>query len=558
MAPLVESIMVPLRTDLHWKNRPPRAASQGAHFSFSVRARNTGREKWRDGDSEIMRSVMIGGAFYRGGQRIAYLEGWGKLPQPLAPGEEAIVEIKTNASALPEGRYILRVDAVKLGVGFFEDFGSPPLEWEIEIAAPDESEALWSRALPRCVNLWTPSQGARRGLKNLYPLFAVRSDKARIISSDGREYLDYIMGWGSAVLGYNRLEIQEAIRECISVGPTLPLPHPFQVEVAEKLAAFIPCAERTLFGKNGSDVMEAAIRIARAYTGRRLVLYCGYHGFHDWYVAGIGGVKGIPNEMRSLVQPFPFGDLDALKRLLDAHRNEIAAVALEPCSLDYPPEGYLETVRAWTREAGIVLIFDEIMSAFRLANGGAQEKYGVLPDMAAVGKGMANGFPLAALTGPRSIMDSAFDIGYGPTFQGEVYSLAAAMAALDIYAREPVCETVCALGETLREGVLSAAKHHEIQLKWKGIAPRLVIEFQSAGDYTSAMLRTFFIQELLEEGILFGGTFLPSLAHTKEDVKWTLDIIDSIFQRMRKALDEKNLLEKLYIPIHVLYLGEKD
>lgn len=553
----VQNELPPLAAQLTWLEHPPRRVSGNAHFSFSVLVRNTGSETWLDGDKESSRSVMIGGAFYQHDLRIAYMEGWGKLPHALAPFHDANVVIFTNVSYLIPGVYQLKIDAVKLGMGFFSEFGSSSLDTEIEITLADESEILWQRALPRCTNLWSLSQGIRLGRDGTYPLFITGSDRARVTDKGGRRYLDYIMGWGTATLGYNHPAVREAVTAHLSIGPTLPLPHPLQVEVADKLCNFLPCGERVLFGKNGSDVLEAAVRIARAHTGKDIVLCCGYHGFHDWYLSSLEGIAGIAQADRGLVRAFPYGDLDELRVLLDSYHNRIAALVIEPASLAYPPDGYLQTIRAWTQERGIVLIFDEIMSAFRLANGGAQELYNVQPDMVAVGKGIANGLPLAALAGRRSIVDCVFRVGYGPTFHGEVYALAAANAALDVYIREPVCQHLNAMGQALRAGIEKYARRYGIALHLSGIAPRQVFEFQPMESYSAAQIRTYFLQELLEAGILCGGTLLPSYAHTKQDIRFTLRIIKKTLRKIKYALHRKTLMEELRIPLHVLYLGEK-
>ena len=543
--------------ELTWIDPPPKATSGNAHFTFCVRVRNAGREAWPDGASESDGSVMIGGAFYRNGERAAYMDGWGALPHPLGFNQTAEIVIQTNALALEPGRYRLKVDAVKLAAGFFEEFGSKPLEWDFEVTLADESEQLWRKAIPRCTNLWSLSQGTRQGRTGKYPLFAAASEGSRITDMEGATFLDYVMGWGTATLGYNHPAVREAVASVLSVGPTLPLPHSLQVEVAEKLCSFLPCGERVLFGKNGSDVLEAAVRIARAHTGKERVLCCGYHGFHDWFAAALDGVEGTARADRELVHSFPYGDPDFLHSLLDRHHDEIAAVVMEPASMAYPPEGYLETVRQWTEDRGIVLVFDEIMSAFRLANGGAQEKYGVYPDLAAVGKGIANGLPLAALAGRRSVMDRVFNVGYGPTFHGEVYALAAANAALDVYANEAVCERICATGDALERGIAKYARRYGIGLETTGVAPRLVFEFQAAGRYTPAHLRTYFLQELLECGILCGGTLLPSYAHSDGDVRQTLKAVKAIFKSMKRLIARDKLMDEIRIPLHVLYLGER-
>jgi glutamate-1-semialdehyde aminotransferase len=542
---------------LHWLERPPPRLTTGASFSLAVSVENVGSATWPAGASEVRGSVMVGGAFHSGVERVAFLGGWAELPHALRPGERAEVRLATNAADLAPGAYVLHIDAVRLGVGFFAEQRGDPLEAVIEIAEPDASEALWQRGLLHCTNLWTPSSGVRRAAGRRFPLFAASGCGARLRDVDGGEYLDFCMGWGTATLGYDHPKVRAAVAAHLGVGPMLSLPHPLQVTVAERLCALLPGAERVLFGKNGSDVLEAALRIARAHTGREHVLCSGFHGFHDWYVATVPGVAGAPAALRETVHAIPHGDEAALRRELDARRGAIAALVVEPCSLAYPAAGHLDTLRRWTAEEGVVLVFDEIMSAFRLANGGAAERFGVLPDLMAVGKGIANGHPLAALAGRRALMDRAFSVGYGPTFQGEVHALAAADAALEVFATEPVCERLNAVGARLRGAILDSARAHGVVLEILGVAPRQVIEFAAAGGCSGVWLRTFFCQELLAEGILCTGTLLPSYAHTDADLAWACGVFDAVLGRLAAAVADGTLRQRVAMPLAVHFLGEE-
>ncbi len=543
-------------SQIEWVTPPPDSVMKDSSFSFDVRVKNVGQEVWKDGASETDRSVMIGGGFYHENILIAHFGGWGQLPHPLKPAQTATVSIQSNTFSLPLGEMILRVECVQLGSGFFSEWGSPALEHKMSIIITSDSENLWQRGLRSCTNMWTPTEGFFQHENYTYPLFITKSDKARVYDLQNKEYLDYIIGWGTATLGYNHPEIQNAIRRWLSVGPTLPLTHPLQVEVAEKLSSILPCGERVLFGKNGSDVLEAAIRTARSYRAKDRVLCCGYHGFHDWFIGTVAGVKGVPRAVRELVEMFPYGDLEYLKNRLD-RADDVAAIVIEPVFQNCEPTEYLQTIRMWTEERDIPLIFDEIMSAFRIANGGAQEKYGVIPDMVAVGKGIANGMPLAALAGKRKIMDYCFDVGYGPTFQGEVYSLAAASTAIDIYQREPVCQYITSIAIQLQNGFLEKARQHEIEVELHGVPTRQMVHFHEINGYSSAMIRTFFVQELLHRNILCAGHFLTCYAHTDDDISYTINTFDEVLAKLKKILMSKTLEQNIHIPVHQLFLGEK-
>ena len=237
---------------------------------------------------------------------------------------------------------------------------------------------------------------------DVFPRFAVSAQGCRLVDSRGRTFVDWVNGGGPVLLGYSHHAVTEAINRQMAdtAGPTLSLTHPIEVEVASLLTELVPCAEMVAFGKNGSDAVTAAVRIARAVTGREVLLHYGGHGFHDWFVS-VYGVPGVPTMLGSLVHPFPYNDLNALATLFDLFRGKVAAVVMEPVTTLLPERGYLEGVRDLAHANGALLIFDEMVTAFRLAPGGAQERFGVEPDLTALGKAIANGMPLSAVVGKR-------------------------------------------------------------------------------------------------------------------------------------------------------------
>lgn len=542
--------------EMEWEQLPPSVLPKNMHFSFRIRVKNTGSETWQPSSESGENSILIGGGFYRGKRLIQYFGGWHELQHPVKPGEEISVEIQTNNEGLSLGFHTLHVECVKTADGFFSEWGAAHLSHIMDVALLDESGQLWNRGLHVCTNMWSPTEGVSKNKHSHYPLFITYTNKARVTDLQGDEYLDYIMGWGTAVLGYNHPDVQEAILRHMHIAPTLSLTHPLQIEVAEKLCEMLPCGERVLFGKNGSDVLQAAVRIARTYRNKDTVLCCGYHGFHDWFMGTVPTVNGIPQAVRDMVEAFPYGDLEYLEERLN-RTDDIAAIVMEPLFHHYASTEYLQTIRLWTLERDIPLIFDEIMSAFRIANGGAQEKYGVIPDMVTVGKGIANGMPLAALAGSRKYMDMSFHIGYGPTFQGEVYSLAAASAALDVFQREPVCETVFGLSSSLQQMFIEQAKQFDIPVELQGFPTRQMIFFHPYKQYSTAQLRTYFLQELLHHHILTAGHWLTSYAHTAEDIEFTAATVGKILSKMKHYLDHDELEHHIHVPMHQLFVGEK-
>jgi glutamate-1-semialdehyde 2,1-aminomutase len=374
--------------------------------------------------------------------------------------------------------------------------------------------------------------------EGVFPEFAVAADGYELTADDGRRFIDWAGGWGPVLLGYRHPEVEEAIRAQLEAGPMLSLAHPVEVELAEALIEIVPCAEMVAFGKNGSDVTTAAVRVARAATGRDLVLQCGFHGFHDWYTCQYRAknVRGIPKALRAFVHEFPYNDLDALEWLFMRYPDEVAAVVMEPVNVVLPEPGYLEGVRELTHQHGALLVFDEMVTAFRLANGGAQELFGVTPDLACLGKGMANGMPLSAIVGKREHMQHLPDTAWGMTFRGETASLAAGLAVTRVIRREAVPDHLAAIGSQVREAFRKACGRQRVQADLMGPPARMTFEFADAGTLDAERLRSLFVRECARNGVLTTGTLLPSYAHDEHAVEQTARAIAIAVERVAEAI----------------------
>jgi hypothetical protein len=282
------------------------------------------------------------------------------------------------------GRHVLKIDLVEQGVTLFEAAGAPPLAIAFETAAvtPTPSAQLYEYAAGTNPWHYRPTRGIQYSADGgTYPLFAARGDGCHLWDLEGRRYIDYVMGWGTALLGYNEPRVREAMIAAMDTGPVLPLAHPVELDVTRILIEDIPCAEMAVFGKHGSDACTVAARLARAFTGRSTILYCGYHGWQDWWVEQAGFARsGVPERPRPLIHRFRFNDLADFTRLFDGHRADLAAVMLEPSG---PAEGMfgpfedtdravLAAIAAMTREAGAVLVYDEILTGFRYPGGSVQ------------------------------------------------------------------------------------------------------------------------------------------------------------------------------------------
>jgi glutamate-1-semialdehyde 2,1-aminomutase len=375
----------------------------------------------------------------------------------------------------------------------------------------------------------------------VFPHFAVRAQGCRIMDSVGRWYIDWMNGWGPVLVGYNRPEVVEAIKNQMNAGPTLSLMHPLEIDVAELLVEMMPCAEMVAFGKNGSDAVNASLRIARAVTQRKMILQCGFHGFHEWYTCLHPAVEGMPSGLREQVEPFPYNDLDALESLLKKHQGNVAAVIMEPVNLKLPDESYLAGVRRLTEEYGCLMIFDEMVTAFRLANGGAQEYFGVVPDLACIGKGMANGMPLSAVVGKRAYMQKLPACGFGMTFRGETFSLAAAKAVLQLLQREPVCKHLANVGREVRERFEEISRAVGLNCVLAGPDSRMTIEFHNCGTTPQANVRSLFLQECLKHGVMTNGTLLPNYAHDAQAIDDTIAAFQKALKVVSVAVESENV-----------------
>jgi glutamate-1-semialdehyde aminotransferase len=369
-----------------------------------------------------------------------------------------------------------------------------------------------------------------------FPEFAERGEGYELWDTNGRRFIDWLNGWGPVLLGYRHPAVEDAIVDQLRAGSLLSLMHPLEIEVAESLARIVPCAEMVAFGKNGSDVVTAAVRLARAVTGREVILQHGVHGFHDWYTCLHPGVQGIPSVLRDYVEPFPYNDLEALERLFERFDGKVAAVVMEPTSTQLPHEGYLEGVRELAQENGALLVFDEMITGFRLANGGAQELFRVTPDLACFGKAIANGMPLSAIAGKREHMLRLPSVGFGMTFRGETLSLAAARAVIHTLETEPVIEHLARIGSELRGGFADLCTQENLLCDTLGPEARTTFAFHDQGGISRDDISLGFVLECARRGVLTNGSVLPSYAHDDEAVEQSLEVFGEVLHLIGDAV----------------------
>jgi glutamate-1-semialdehyde aminotransferase len=354
-----------------------------------------------------------------------------------------------------------------------------------------------------------------------------RAAGCRVWDAAGREYVDYVMALGAVGLGYGHPDVSRAATAAVDAGVVGPLPPVLEGELAEALGARLPWLERVRFLKTGAEAVAAAVRLARVATGRDGVLGCGYHGWHDWCQGE--SVAGVPRATRALFDELPFNDVDAARRMIRDGARRLAAVVIEPVVVSEPSRRWLDTLRHETTKAGAVLIFDEIKTAFRLAIGGAVERYGVRPDLVCLGKAMANGFPLAAVGGRADVMDGATRTWMSSTLATESVSLAAARATLEVYERERVCEHLHQVGTRLLHGLHRIQKAHAaVATGVGGIAEMCFLHFTT--DERSQQVAV----GCAERGVIFKRTAynFVSLAHDEATIDRTLEILEESVARL--------------------------
>jgi len=379
------------------------------------------------------------------------------------------------------------------------------------------------------------------------PYFARTGRGSHVWDVDGNEYIDFINSLAAITLGYNDPDVTRAVQAQLEDGVIFSLSHPIEMQVAETICEMVPCAEMVRFGKNGSDATAGAIRVARAHTGRDRVAVCGYHGWQDWYIGSTARHRGVPQAVRELTHGFPYNDLAALDTLLSSHLDQFAAVILEPMNVAYPAPGYLEELKALVHRHGALLVFDETITGFRYANGGAQELFGVTPDLATFGKGLANGYPVSAVAGRRDVMRQMEEIFFSFTFGGEALSLAAAQATMQKLQREPVVAHLRTQGEKIVTGLKALIdKHNGAELLSVAGQPSWsFFIIKDGADVSSWQLKTLFLQEMFQRGILTLGTHNMSYAHSDADIASLLAAYDEIIPMLLRAQAPAELKQML-------------
>jgi glutamate-1-semialdehyde 2,1-aminomutase len=381
------------------------------------------------------------------------------------------------------------------------------------------------------------------------PHFAAKAKGSEFWDIDGNRYIDLVSALASVTLGYGDKGVERAVLKQLKSGVSLSLPGILEAEVAELIVEMVPSAEMVRFGKNGTDATSAAVRLARAYTGRDHIIVCGYHGWQDWFISSTTRNKGVPDAVSALTHKFEYNNIESLSTLLNEFKGKIAAVIMEPMNSTYPKPGFLESVQKQTRSEGALLIFDETITGFRFAKGGAQELFGVTPDISTFGKGMANGFPLSAVVGRRDVMMEMEEIFFSGTFGGELLSLAAAKSVLRRQIKGGICEQLSDIGEELSsqtELIIDDKNLGEV-LTLTGHPSWKFLNWQPTELYSIDELKTYFMQQAFQRGLLVLSTHNVTTSFTTSTLRRTADIYWDVLTDLRRVINGSSLRQELLV-----------
>lgn len=385
-------------------------------------------------------------------------------------------------------------------------------------------------------------------VEGVYPSYVSKGKGSHIFDVDGNEYIDYVLSLGPIILGYNYKPVNDAIQNQLKNGISFSIAHTLELDLSKQLQSIIPNAEMVRFSKTGSDAGTAAVRVARAITKRNNIAYYGGGGvWHDWFTVMTSRNEGIPKVLAKMIKKFEYNDIDSLKILFENWKGEVAAVYMEPMMITYPTKNFLEKVKQIAHKHGALLIFDEVVTGFRFANGGCQELLEIDADLAVFGKGIANGMPLGAITGKRKFMEKFNDVFYSTTYGGETLSLAASMAVISELKTKPIIKHCWEIGEKLLTEFNRIAEEVQIDIKMEGLPIRSNIICKNDNGNLSPSMKSLFYQEMINKGIMFGpGYVLLSYSHSNLDISKTLKIVNNSMLKVKKALDSNTIKQSLH------------
>ncbi len=436
------------------------------------------------------------------------------------------------------------------------------VQTEDNIKQKKKGAALWEYAkgvIPGGNQLL--SKRSEMFLPESWPAYYEKAKGIYLWDLEGERYMDFsLMGMGTCVLGYANQVIDQAVKKAINKGNISTLNCYEEVELAERLIALHPWSGMVRFAKTGGEACAIAIRIARAATGREKILFCGYHGWHDWYLAAnlgnehhldeqlFPGLKpqGLPRSLKNTAVPFHYGNIEEFESLVSKNPAEIAAIIMEVQRGQTLNLYFLNQVKNFANQIGAILIFDEVTSGFRMRIGGMHMLYDIYPDLFILGKAMGNGYPISAVIGKKSIMDAAQETFISSTYWGERIGFSAALEVIRFFERYNVSDFLVTAGEEISNGLTKIFASHSLKIEITGIKPAPLLNIF---EKNPLLIKTIFTQEMLKHGFLASTSIYLSYAHTRRSIGNFLNVADSVFSRIAKALKKDELELMLEGPV---------
>lgn len=407
----------------------------------------------------------------------------------------------------------------------------------------DKSNELLGRA-KKCIPGLTQtfSRAATTFVEGVYPVYVKSGNGCHLIDVDGNEYLDFLMALGPITLGYCYDSVDQKVTEQIRNGVLFSLPHEIELELSELLCKTIPHAEMVKFEKSGSNAVTGAVRAARALTKRDKIAYCGSGGvWHDWQAIMVSRNAGVPRFNGDLIKPFDYNDADGLEQIFKDNPNEVAAIVIEPTYLEKPNNSFLKQVRELADKNNSVLVLDEVVTGFRFDIAGGQKFFDIKGDLVCFGKGIANGYPMAAITGPEEFMKIFDKIWVSSTNNSETLSMAATIATINEMNSKKTIEHCWSIGKMFFEGWNKTVENHNINAKMIGYPIRMTLKCYDTNNNESLPFKALLLQEMIRKGIFIspGASFI-SYSHTENNIQYVLDTLTEICKDLEKKIENDN------------------
>lgn len=426
------------------------------------------------------------------------------------------------------------------------------------------SNSIYSKAIKIIPSgTQTFSKGVTQFVNGIAPKYLKKGKGAYVWDVDNNKFLDYVMGCHPLILGYADPDVNLAVKKQLDLGSTFSLMNKLELDVAEILVDTIPCAEMVRFGKNGADATTIGVRLARAITKRDHIAYCGYHGWHDWFIANTDLNSGIPKFNQKLAHSFTYNDLDSLEKIFKKYKDKIAIVIMEPvtvfepkcygpkscvslkCKTNFCQKNFLTEVKRIAKENGAILMFDEIISGFRFSNGGVQKMFGVTPDLSSFAKAISNGIPLSAIVGKKKYMKYLDKTFFSFTYGGDCIGLAAAKICIPKIIEKNVVSHLYDVGSVLKKEINILSRHYNLEeyISCIGYPCRSILALKNSIYFSDLELKTYIQQELIESRILWAAYHALSWSHKKKDIMITLNAFENIFKKINNYIKNKKKLK---------------